>query len=118
MSMKAINRFVFITLIGVLGVGCGGDDDTIGSGSDAVETCKQGCRTSQSLCQPDAGEVTSACENTCTARDGGTGPVCTNQSEITAAFKTCLQKTTCQDFNICLAAIPRCKDGTGDSGRH
>jgi hypothetical protein len=116
--MMVINRFVFTTLIGVLCAGCGGDDDSTGSGSDAVETCKQACRTSQSLCHPDAGEGTSGCENTCASREGGTGPVCTNQSEITAAFKGCLQKTTCQDFTICLSVIPRCKDGTGDAGGH
>ena len=114
--MKVINRSMFMALFGVLWLACGGDDDNTGSGSDPVETCKQGCRTSQSLCYPDAGEGTSACENTCASQDAGTGPVCKNQSEITAAFKACLQKTTCQDFTICLVAIPRCKDGTGDAG--
>lgn len=115
--MKVINRSMFMALFGVLWLACGGDDDNTGSGSDPVETCRQGCRTSQSLCYPDSGEGTSACENTCASQDAGTGPVCKNQSEITAAFKACLQKTTCQDFTICLVAIPRCKDGTGDAGQ-
>ena len=115
--MKAINGFVILAFVGVLCVACGSDDEATASGSDAVETCKRGCRTSQSLCHPDAGEETSACENTCTSRDDDTGPACTNQNDITAAFKTCLQKTTCQDFTICLIAVPRCKEGNGDAGR-
>ena len=115
--MKVLDRLALTALIGVLCVGCGGDDDgSANGGDDAVETCKQGCRTSQSICRPDASDGTSGCENACASRDGGTSPSCTNQSDITAAFKVCLQKATCQDFTICIAALPRCKDGTGDAG--
>jgi hypothetical protein len=113
--MKVLVRSVAVAWVGtLLWAACGGDDD--GNSDDPVAICIQGCTKVQSLCSPDAGGTTN-CDNICVARDGGGGTTsCTNQNEITAASKACLEKNTCQELLACSAQVPRCQGGTGGSG--
>src|SRR5690348_16151106 len=102
--MNVAGRSVVIAFVGtLLWVACGGDNN---SGDDPVALCKEGCAKVQSLCFPDAGGTL---ECKCTATDGGAGTTCTNQDAINAAYKACLDKTTCQDFLNC--QIPKCEGG-------
>ncbi len=116
--MNVLRRSVAVAWVGaLLWSACGGDSD--GDSNDAVAVCKQGCTKIQSLCFPDAGGTTD-CDANCAPRDGGGGGgTCTNQDEITAAAKACLDKNTCTDLLTCSAAIPDCQrdpSGAGGSG--
>ena len=118
-----------VAFIGVAAwAACGGDDDDGGANEDPVALCKQSCGTTISLCFADAGDtatIKSTCENACTNNSqGGTSTTtCTNANDIVAAFKACLKKTTCTDYQNCLQTVPRCQGGgsggsagTGGSG--
>jgi hypothetical protein len=114
--MKALGRFVVIAGFGSLvWAACGGDDDDGGGGGgeDRVALCKQACEKLLSVCFGDGGGGTS-CANSCTTSDAGTsGATCSNESEMLAAYKACLEKATCTELIGCMSAAPRCQTGSG-----
>ena len=109
--MNVVGRSVVVVFVGtLLWAGCGTDDN---AGDDPLALCKQGCSKVESLCFADSGG-TFECH--CTAPDGGSGSdassgatTCTNQDAINAAYKACLDKTTCTEFLEC--KIPKCERG-------
>jgi hypothetical protein len=113
-SMNVLGRFVGVVVLAmVLWPACGGDDSS--GGDDSVTLCKEACGKMQSLCFPDGGGGTDSCLSGCNPKDGGS--ICTNESDIAAAAKNCLAKTTCQDFLSCLQGLPPCEGGgTGAGG--
>jgi hypothetical protein len=106
--MNVAGRSVVVAFVGtLLWAACGSDNDS--GGEDSAALCKQGCDKVVSLCFADAGDNFQC---TCPLPpDGGASP-CANQSEMTAAYKACLEKTTCQDLLTC--KIPKCV--MGDAG--
>ena len=115
--MKAFGWFVVFAGFGPLvWAACGGDDDDGGGGGgeDRVALCKQACEKLLSVCFGDGGGGMTSCANSCSMSDAGTsGGTCSNESEMVAAFKACLEKTTCSDLLACMSAAPRCQGGSG-----
>jgi hypothetical protein len=114
--MRPSARYIAFAFLGTLiWAACGGDDDS-GSG-DPVASCKQACNKFVSLCYPDAGGFFN-CDTSCSPRDGGNGGggTCSNASEVSAAYKACLQKNTCEELMSCYSSVPPCQGGTGSGG--
>jgi hypothetical protein len=113
--MRPYARYVALAFVGtVVWAACGGDDS---SGDDPVASCKQACNKFVSVCYPDAGDFFN-CDSSCTPRDGGGtgGSNCTNASEMSAAYKACLEKNTCDELMACYRAVPPCQGGGTGSG--
>jgi hypothetical protein len=115
--MNVLGRLVIVAGLGsLLLAACGSDDDSGGGGGDdRVALCKQTCEKIQSVCFGDAGSP-GGCDTTCTNQQSDAGPggsSCTNESEIVAAFKACLEKTTCQELLTCPTTLPPCRGGSG-----
>ena len=105
--MNVAARSVVIAFVGtLLWAACGSDDS---GGDDLVALCKQACAKAQSLCFADSGQ-TFECK--CNPPDAG-ATTCTNEDEISAAYKACLEKNSCNDLLGC--KIPKCEVG-GSNG--
>jgi hypothetical protein len=107
---SAVLSCVCLTFLGA----CGGSSST----NDPVALCKQGCAKGVSLCYADAGDTgptyKAVCESAC-ATAAAEAKMCSNSSAITAAYKVCLNKTTCDDLMACSQALPDCIAGGGGS---
>jgi len=110
--MKALGWLVVAGFGSLVWAACGGDDDNGGGGGeDRVALCKQACEKLLSVCFGDGGDGMTSCANSCsTSSDAGT---CSNESEMLAAYKACLEKATCTELLGCMSAAPRCQTGSG-----
>jgi hypothetical protein len=114
--MNVLGRLVIVAGLGsLLLAACGGDDSSGGGGDDRLALCKQTCEKFQSVCFGDAGPTVN-CDTNCNNQQGDAGSgegSCTNESEIIAAIKACLEKTTCQELLSCPTTVPPCRGGSG-----
>ena len=110
--MRVLGRSVVVAFVGtLLWAACGSDSS--GGGDDPVALCKQACNK---LVGCYDGGLPVNCDTQCTQTDGGGGgTTCTNQAEITAAYKACLDKS-CGELVACFEKIPACQGGTTTTG--
>ena len=101
---------------------CGGNSSGIKSGGDdPVALCNQSCDVYVNLCFPDAGQAGTlakgVCQTTCSSPSVMNSKNCSNGPQIAAAYKACVDKTTCSDVMACSAAVPPCAGSNGAGGR-
>jgi len=101
---------------------CGSSSGIKNGGDDPVALCNQTCDVYANLCFPDAGQAGTlakgVCQTSCSSPSVMNSKSCSNGDQIAAAYKACLDKTTCAEVMSCNASVPPCAGGNGAGGRN